>query len=81
MTVQELREMVTTLPEGLTQDEFDKLEVRLTNGEVFDCIDSENSGVITFSDACDENGNEIKSDGFEDEITLFCLFACGYLKE
>ena len=81
MTVKELRELATTLPDGMTQDDFDCLEVRITNGEIFDFVDSENSGVITFSGACDEDGNEIESDGFEDEISLFCLFASGYLSK
>jgi hypothetical protein len=68
MTVKELKSLFE-LPDGMSQEEFDNLEILVSNQEVDDTLNpcnTEESGYVVFGGRCDENGNLIGGDA-EDE--------------
>jgi hypothetical protein len=66
MTVKELK-ILLELPEGVSQQDFDNLEVLvLNNKDVIEPAKFEESGYVVFGGNCDEEGNLIGTD-FNDE--------------
>lgn len=78
MNVKELREMLNDVPEGMTQEQFDNLEVNYSvDGFNFESPCSCESGVVSFEGTCNEEGEPIESDGKPDLINLFILMPHG----
>jgi hypothetical protein len=68
MTVKELKSLFE-LPEGVSQKEFDNLQVLISNQGVDDVLNPcrvDESGYVVFGGVCDEGGNPIGEDA-EDE--------------
>ena len=78
MLVKELRNLLNDIPENISKEDFDNLEVMFSStGEFFNpCM--ENSGLIEFSGYCDEDGNDIEDDDFPENIKAFALLSCGF---
>lgn len=65
MTVKDLKELLNEVDENLT--------VMFSSTGEFHIPSKEDSGVITFGDACDKEGNEIEDTFTEEEMTFFVL--------
>ncbi len=78
MNVKELRELLSEVPEGFTQEEFDEMEVNYSvDGFNFETPCECESGVIEFQGTCNECGELVDSDGHADTIRLFALMPHG----
>jgi hypothetical protein len=69
MTVKELKSLFE-LPEGVSQEEFDNLEVLVFNEEVNNILNPcrvSESGYSIFGGNCDEKGNLIGEDAEEEK--------------
>ena len=69
MTVKELKSLFE-LPEGVSQEDFDKLEVLISNEEVNNTLNpckAEESGYVVFGGRCDENGDLIGDDADDEK--------------
>lgn len=76
MKIRELKEMLSEVPEGLTLEQFDNLEVLMPGVDnSFDGICEEESGVVEFGDPCDVDGNTIDTPDFWEDINKAFLFA------
>ena len=75
MTVKELKSLFE-LPEGVSQEEFDNLEILISNEEVDDVLNPcrvEESGYTVFGGRCDEDSNRIGEDS-DDEKYNYPVF-------
>lgn len=78
MNVKELREMLNDIREGMTQEEFDNLEVNYSvDGFNFESPCECESGIVSFEGFCNECGEPTESDGAPEKITLFILMPHG----
>lgn len=76
MTRKELKKMVDTVPDGMTEAEFDEVPVFIcSDGNAFMMPDPSTSGYIVFGGKCNEDGSPIEDDGLPDEIPAFALIA------
>jgi hypothetical protein len=73
MKVKNLKELLNNIPENMTQEQFDELNVLVSTGDVFIIPDEKESGVISFTGTCDEHGNELPEDQHTPEITAFAI--------
>lgn len=78
MNVKELRELLSEVPEGFTQQEFDELQVSYSvDGMNFESPCPCETGIVTFGGICNEEGDEILSDEQPENISMFILMPHG----
>jgi hypothetical protein len=78
MNVKELRELLSDVPEEMTQEQFDELDVNYSvDGFNFESPCGCESGLVSFEGTCTQDGVLIPSDGAPETITMFILMPHG----
>ncbi len=80
MQVKELREFLNVVPENMTQEEFDELEVVFPIDERFVSPCEQESGIIEFTEPCDAQGNRVHVEN-DAPFKFFGLMPHGFSEE
>lgn len=75
MKIKDLKELLV-LPEGVSKEDFDNLEVLVSNSEndMINPTITEDSGYVVFGGKCDENGEPLElEEGEKDELPVFLI--------